>query len=890
MSYWGSEDANGVILGDSESVYRVIRRCHLEKEDGLFRSQGQPSASINIGYTEQSFRRAGRIGLITSATSTSNTTTIQTPSAIDGVPNSEATNVNTRNEIMSFTDTSLHTDADFQHVPPVPNDRMDPYMKQELTDFLQRTYYLTQTWSSTSVYGDLLLKIDFPNFLFAVSPIWDKLKNFAYFRGGVKIGIRINGTRFHYGSMLVSWSPTVNNTGAMEYGYNNIISASGNPCFMVSPSENEVHYMTIPYTIPYSYIPLSRHAQPAYAMGSVYIYCLNPLTLASTEPTDVSYTIFANFEDVDISGYTYNTYTIPTRTLDTQATRPAYHPTQPAVVESRFVAQARREEKEKSEKGLISGVMESVAGIAGALVPIPEIGELAAGVSVGAGVIGAVASMFGYCNPNTQQALTPMVIRYNNLANTHGLNDTQVLSVFPDNVAKSGVKYMGSHEAITDIMDVMQTPMIVFGNVPWTGSQTASSQIISWQNGPSQLSAAGSGFSIPSFVNFVSTAFQYWRGSIRYHISIVASQMHVGRMRISWIPDVTTVAALTEDNLASAISLVVDLEKETEISFVVPYLRDQPWLEVVQPTLTSNAINGVIVLTVLNQLTYPSTPIPQAYLNIWASAGADYQVAMPTLLQTTTRFLGVPPSMDVEKPFVAQGITREMIRDNKALPLVPGIGSRDDGVMMGESVSNLKEVLMRPMMRLYTVAPTAPTNVNEFLFLPFGGVTPLKPAQTFYDYFALIFRYRRGSMNYKVVPAVGKTTPISARADLQRIFSDGPTTILPLDFYHQQWTGPSQDYVNTLFWNSTTTSPGGSGIAISTNLQDLPLSISVPFYNSLFHMNVWSWNGGASTVPEFHGSTPMLSITASDSIGVFQAVGDDFEFGFRVGPPALSNT
>lgn len=889
MAYWGSEDANGVNFEDSESVYRVRRRCHLETEDGLFRSQGQPSASLNIGYTEQSFRRAGRIGLTQSATSTSNTT-IQTPSAIDGVPNSEATTVHTRNEIMAFTDTSLHTDADFQHVPPVPSDKMDPYMKQELTDFLQRTYYLTQTWSSTSVFGDLLLKIDFPNFLFAVSPIWDKLKNFAYFRAGVKIGIRINGTRFHYGSLLVAWSPTVDNTGGMEYGYNNVISASGNPCFMVSPSENEVHYMTIPYTIPYAYIPLARHAQPAYALGSVYIYCLNPLTLASTDPTDVSFTIFANFEDVDISGYTFNTYTIPTRTLLTQATHPAYHPTQPALTERSFVAQARREEKEKSEKGVVSGVMESVSGIAGALVSVPEIGELAAGVSVGAGVIGAVASMFGYCNPNTQQALTPIVTRYNNLANTHGLNDTQVLSVFPDNVAKSGVKYMGSHEAITDIMDVMQTPMIVFGNVPWTGDQIASSQIISWQNGPSQLAAAGSGFTIPSFVNFVSTAFQYWRGSIRYHISIVASQMHVGRMRISWVPDVTTVAALTEDNLASAISLVVDLEKETEISFSVPYLRDQPWLEVTQPVLTSNSINGVIVITVLNQLTYPATPIPQVYLNIWASAGSDYQVAMPSLVHTKTTFLTNPPSSDPElvKTFKAQGITREMIRETNAMPLIPGVGSRDDGIMMGESVSNLKEVLMRPMLRIYTVAPTSPTNVNEFLFMPYGGLARVAPAQTYYDYFAQIYRYRRGSMNYKVVPAVGKTTPISARADLQRIFSDGTLAILPSPFYSSQVTGPSQDYSNAFFWNSTTTATGGSGIAISTNLQELPLSVSVPFYNTLFHMNIWSWVGNG-VIPEFHGSTPLLSITASDAVGVYQSVGDDFEFGFRVGPPAIAN-
>jgi len=364
--------------------------------------------------------------------------------------------------------------------------------------------------------------------------------------------------------------------------------------------------------------------------------------------------------------------------------------------------------------------------------------------------------------------------------------------------------------------------------------------------------------------------------------------MHVGRMRISWIPDVTTVAALTEDNLASAISLVVDLEKETEISFAVPYLRDQPWLEVTQPVLTSNSINGIIVLTVLNQLTYPSTPIPQAYLNIWASAGADYQVAMPTLRNTSTKFLSSPPA-EFRKKFIAQGITREMIRDTTAQPLIPGVGSRDDGIMMGESVSNLKEVLMRPMLRLYTVAPTTPTNVNEFQFMPFGGVTRLAPAQTYYDYFAQIFRYRRGSMNYKVVPAVGKTTPISARADLERIFSDGPLTILPSSFYNQQWTGPAQDYANTLFWNSTTTSTGGSGIAISTDLQQLPLSISVPFYNTLFHMNVWNW-AGFGTIPEFHGSTPILSITASDSVGVFQSVGDDFEFGFRVGPPAIANS
>jgi hypothetical protein len=327
--YWGAEGSGRVISAVPQTAHGTDCCYDLEFEETLFRAQ-----LTRVPRKTKTVRSSSRDLLINGTTtkSTPKNTTEMQPEEDTASSTTNADNVTTRTEITTFSDSSVVTLTTPQNVMNVPPTPVDPYMKQSLTEYLSRVYYYTGEWPASAPMGSLVAQVTFPNFLFSVPQIWDKLKNFTYFRAGVKIGLRINGSKFHFGQLLVSYSPQWNNTLDFTYATNNIYSASGCPSFTISPSENEVHEFILPYALPYQYIPMyyttgtfgaAGIGDVAFQFGVLNIHVLNPLSNSSGIPTPVSFTIFANFVDVDVAGYNPIAYTIPLRVIKTQATLPA---------------------------------------------------------------------------------------------------------------------------------------------------------------------------------------------------------------------------------------------------------------------------------------------------------------------------------------------------------------------------------------------------------------------------------------------------------------------------------------------------------------------------------------------------------------------------------------
>lgn len=833
----------------------------------------------------------------TTANSTTNTTN---PDLTPGSAVTEDNVIHSRNEIMSFSDATMLTQTNTQEVSPVPKIQPDPYMKEGLTEFLQRTYVYSDNWLASAVSGTLLLRLHFPNYLFAQQPLWDKIKNFAYFRSGIKIGIRVNGSKFHYGNLLVSWSPMVSNTGTYNTGSNNIFTAASNPSFTVSPSENEVHEFIIPYALPYPMIPMEHFGDLAYHIGCMSVHVLNPLYLGPTT-TDVTFSIFMSFVDVELAGYTHITYPLPGANIETQATFPALIPGPPALSlepEEELVAQGNmkrknKEAEEKSTKLTVSGIAETVGNIAASLVWIPEIGAVAEGVSAIAGGIAGVARYFGFAMPNSLAIPQDVRLKYHNLANVHGLNQADVLSMDPENGVGTCVEMMGGKQSDMDILSIAQTPSLLQVGLIWSNAQFPYSVIGQWRVSPLQLTYRDATHQYETFLSCVSRPFTFWRGSIRVHMSIVCSQMHVGRLRVSWVPDTAGIITILDGNAFSSLaSRVIDISQETEVSFSIPYLRDQMWLGMDPTSIHQETSNGWLVLSIVNDLNHPNVPVPNAEINLWVSAGKDFQVARPSTTGINWRVYNAIEDSIEEEELVAQGLTRQMIRDEHYEPLIPADGALDVGHTMGEIVTSIKELITRPVQWSAKDVDVGANYSSRMGISPFAGFSNSDFAQNpnYLQYFQRIFRYSRGSFVVKIIPLTDPSNPWITQSCIRQIVDGANVTnglVADADRTAFQFPGtlPIASNLYLTLHEST-----GSGAAFVNYGQQVgqPLSAVIPYYATApFQVNYGNPNLPANNpqAPVYRrGSVPRAIVDTSTGYIALVSAADDFEFGFMVGP------
>jgi hypothetical protein len=607
------------------------------------------------------------------------------------------------------------------------------YMTESIEEFLQRPYIVKNTlWSSTDETGDLILGATFPQDLLALNPIWDKVKNFHFLRAGVRLGIRLNGTKFHYGKLIAIWSPQNARTGNLFERTSNIYSVSGFPHVILSPTENEVNEFVVPFTSPYMFSNLA-FGLDSLNFGSVFIYVLNPLRNAATV-ADVGVTLFANFVDPMLQGMTSQIFGQPSPSA---ALLPLKNPnpySSDSGDPSTFNAQGKVdvEAEEKSSKGILSTTSMAVSRAAGALIPIPIIGNYAEMISRVASAVGAGAKILGLCKPNSLETVKPVVNRLYTLANSEGLDTSMKLGISPDNAVSAAYDSMGSHEKEMEMSHLFSTPSIR-QLAQWQQSDSAGSILISTKVSPTEFHteiAPPNTVYNPTVLGYATMPFGYWRGSLRYCLQVTCSCFHSGRLRIFWDPGDNPSVNIVDG--ASHVNHVLDIQHETEYYFSIPYLSPFYWLPRGQE-------NGTLKIQVINELTHAETPVPEVYLNLWVSGGPDYQVARP---DTGDLYVGAAATL------LAQGITQEEMRNAEYPSLIPCTGVLDNGFLMGEQILHLKQVLMR-----YCTTGDNQIAANESVEIT--GHSPLitttsSVTQPFMYWYKGIYRFSRGSYNIKV--------------------------------------------------------------------------------------------------------------------------------------------
>ena len=603
-------------------------------------------------------------------------------------------------------DANLGSDDQFNKVP-IPN----PYPTETIKEWLCRPYPIRHVkWTQNVGVGDLLTSAVFPQDLFAIQQLWDKVSNFHYFRGNVKISIRMNGTKTHYGKIIAMWSPYPRFDPEYFDRTSNVYAVSGFPHIIVSPTENEVNELTIPFISPlnYSYLDPSSYTGGSYQkenFGGLYVYVLNTLQNMTGANTAVSFTVFANFEDVELAGYTVLKNPKPNSSPLPNVTKTV------SPVANSLRAQAKRlrlptptkEAQAKSSKGIVGSTLEQVGNVAAKLTSIPILNSVASVVSPIAYSLGTIANLFGWTKPDTLEAIKPCVIRYIDSAQTHGLDTATKLALLPDNSVGSGIGYMGASPRM-DFDSICATPMLI-GIYLWDTSVAEGENLFQYPVSPSVVFSEfvdGRLRSYPTYLSHIARAFKYWRGDLRYYIQITSSAFHSGRLRVWYEPNDTTNPNNVIDG-GNVVSKVLDIQTETDMSFTVPYLSNTLYrtFEYENPSRgggsTTSPIGeaGRIGMSVLNELTSSSNPVQPVYINVWIS-GTNMQFGAPVGVS----FDREPIEAD-NFGFVAQGITQEQIMKMPYEPLIEATTSREEQLCMGEQADHVKDLIMRPCPLIY---------------------------------------------------------------------------------------------------------------------------------------------------------------------------------------------
>lgn len=164
---------------------------------------------------------------------------------------------------------------------------------------LQRSYLVASfPWTTADPINKLLGTVNFPDALFSKSYVADKLRNYRFFRSGVKLSFRLTGNKFMYGCIIASWDPStsMDSTSSSE---TNAFTSSGFPHVLLMLNDPTTQEVEIPFIHPQPWIDMASFLSGA--IGSVDLTVITPLRFATPmADTTLQVEVYASFIDPQV--------------------------------------------------------------------------------------------------------------------------------------------------------------------------------------------------------------------------------------------------------------------------------------------------------------------------------------------------------------------------------------------------------------------------------------------------------------------------------------------------------------------------------------------------------------------------------------------------------------
>ncbi len=475
---------------------------------------------------------------------------------------------------------------------PMDYELADAQTSADLSAFLSRPVRIqTLQWAQSFAPGDFVLDLPVWRNFVQQQSILNKIQNYAFIRGNLKVKIVTNGSPFMYGALRAYYVPLPSFKSSTIAGVNSeiLVPISQLPGAYVYPAHSEGVEMTLPFIWPRSFLRVGR-LNDFNEMGKLQGRVYSSLKSANGSTSPVNVVVFAWMEDVVLAG--------PTMAPALQA--------------------------DEYGVGPVSAPASAIAAAAHSLSNVPVIGKFAKATEIGASAVSKVAKLFGFTNvPVIEETKPVRNAPFPQIASAEIGYTSEKLALDPKNELSIDPAIVGIDGTDELAIANFVTRESYLTQVDWSTAMAYDSplftSVVQPQLGLETSITGGTRYQFTP-MGLCSTLFKNWRGDIIFRFKFVASPFHKGRVRISYDPYSNTIQT-TGDSGPYVFNKIVDLGAETDVEMRIPFQQALPWLYTTNapsassfststtPTVsqTDTFTNGMISVKVLTTLSAPVT-------------------------------------------------------------------------------------------------------------------------------------------------------------------------------------------------------------------------------------------------------------------------------------------
>lgn len=603
--------------------------------------------------------------------------------------------------------------------------RVDQLMPSvPLGDFLKRNVLVASV-------SDFTVPFTFaPWYEWSANPfVLDKVKNFAYLSGSMKVKGVIKAPPMTSGLLAVSFYPSVART-SLAVGVHPKLSLVVDHV-LVDISNSTDFEIELPWIFPSNWAELTS----TYGGGDYrysWTVTVNPLApITSSVPDGVAAT-------------TLKLYCVPGD--DFELTGPVYQGKKRTSVNMAKAASG------SSARGKFSTIADRVSQAAGVAATFPSLAPFAAPVMGAAAGVAKVLDMFGLTRETVMEDPEVALLKpASNLLYCDGVDSGRTTSLFSANAisidpAASGTlsdvdeatfAHIGSRYTLVNTIEYTvgdpAPPDFILPVTPFYAPEIAVNKLL------------------PTTAGYLGARFAFWRGDIKYLIYPVVSAVHRGALQFIWQPD-TVPGPNGVDYTNISLNSIVDVGCAQPIEVNVGYASHLPMLSNKIYSDRSiafsdrNYINGH--LRIRNIVPFTGSKAGETIrVLIFQAAGENMEFAKPTdqiLVDDTIRSFGADLDIEVllESGTVGadgQSVTRvELVPSSGTYPVAENLS--------GETVRSVRAMIQKPSIQGKWQYAVGTNGIGTHRHSPMQG----SPAN-YFKYYGSMFLGFCGSIRYKIV-------------------------------------------------------------------------------------------------------------------------------------------
>jgi hypothetical protein len=449
------------------------------------------------------------------------------------------------------------------------------------------------------------------NLFFTNPRVVNRICNFYLMRAKLHVKFVINGNSFYYGRAMASYRP-LHNVDEMSkvraYNTRDLIEKSQRMHVYLNPTTCSGGELELPFV--WFADNLNIVTEDYNEMGEIDLDQITYLKSTQDTVEDLNITVFAWATDVVLS--------IPTNS-------------EPGSIVPQMADEYQ---------GVVSKPASVVAKVAEKLSTVPVLRPYALATQFAADAVAKVASIFGYCKPISLVPDTRIVFKNaGNLAETEGHDLSSKLAVDPKQETTIDSRVVGLNGVDELSVSYLASKESFLTTFQWDDSQAVDTLLFSIEVSPMQFDRYNPGSGDNEYhvtpAAYVSQAFRYWRGSIKYRFMVISSAFHKGRLKFVYEPYKSTT-----DEYNTNYTEVIDVAETKDFTLQINWAQPEAYRSVSKITTLQERFstsifdpsvifsNGVLHVYVVNELVGPSTTT-DIEVAVFHSAGDDIQFAAP---------------------------------------------------------------------------------------------------------------------------------------------------------------------------------------------------------------------------------------------------------------------